>query len=167
VADARLQESGIVEPAELLHGSPETWPGANKLIGVLKAASALLAQEIDQEVHRMPTPPSNIQADIDAKQRTLKALDEKVAELSETPGEGALIGPALEQRALERLFEVGVRRERELASDLDEDAWDVAAWCDTAEGSGLIEQMGSSMAPLRHWSITDKGRESIGYPSAR
>ncbi len=156
-----------MEPVELLQGDPQSWPGVHKLLAAVKVAAELLAQEIDQQIHQTPVPPSNVQAEIDAKKQQLKALDARIVALSKRSGEGELIRPAWEQRALERLFEVGVRRERELASDLDEDSWDVAAWCDQLSDAGLLEQMGSAVAPKRHWKITDKGRESIGYPSAR
>ena len=158
----------IVEPAELIQADPKTQPGANKLLAAMKTARDMLPQEISELIHQTTVPPSNAQANIEAKQRQLKALDEKIAALIERSGSGEqVIGPAWEQRALERLFEVGVRKEPDLATDLDDDVWDVAAWCDKAAEAELIEQMGSSMAPRRHWVITDKGRESIGYPSAR
>lgn len=128
----------------------------------MTVAASMLGQEIHEETQRMPVPPSNVQANLDAKQRQLDALDARIKALGERPGEGAILAPAFEQRALERLLEVGVRKESELAKDLDEDAWDVAAWCDQAESTKLIEQMGASPVPLRHWRITDKGRETIG-----
>ena len=110
-----------MEPVELLQGDPQSWPGVHKLLAAVKVAAELLAQEIDQQIHQTPVPPSNVQAEIDAKKQQLKALDARIVALSKRSGEGELIRPAWEQRALERLFEVGVRRERELASQLDED----------------------------------------------
>ncbi len=110
--------------------------------------------------------PSNVQANIDTKQRQLKALGERIAALGERSGLGEVIGPAWEQRALERIFETGVRREDELGSDLGDDPWDVAAWCDQAYETGLIERMGTSTAPRRHWKVTINSQESIGHPSA-
>jgi hypothetical protein len=156
-----------VGPGELLEGDPKTWPGANKLLAAMKVAASLLGEEIHEEIRRVPVPPSNVQANVDAKQRQLGALDKRIEALSDRSGFGEVIGPAWEQRALERLFEVGVRKERELASDLGDDPWDAAAWCDQAEHAGLIEEMASSSAPNRRWAITDKGREAIGNPPAR
>lgn len=153
---------------ELLDGHPQTWPGANKLLVSMTVAASLLTEEIHDRIQKMPVPPSNVPADVDAKQRQLDALEARIKVLGEKPGEGeVVIGPAWEQKALERLFEVGVRKEAALAKDLGDDPWDVAAWCDQAEASGLIEQMASASAPKRHWKITDQGRERIGYPSAR
>jgi len=142
-----------MEPIELLlEANPKTWSGANKLLGAMKAASGMLEQEIDE---------SNVQADRDAKQRQLKALGERMAALSGRPGLGEVFGPAWEQCALERLMDVNVRRERELAADLEDDTWDIAAWCDGAFEAGLIEPMERSTAPRRHWTLTRKGHESI------
>jgi hypothetical protein len=131
----------------------------------MKVVADLLAQEINELIHQTPALPSNVQATIDAKQQQLEALHERIATL-EGSAPKEVIGPAWEQRALERLFETNVRKERDLATDLDDDVWDVAARCDKAAEAGLIEQLGTSGAPRRHWTITARGRESIGYPSA-
>jgi hypothetical protein len=83
---------------------------------------------------------------------------------------GVVLRPALEQHTLERLFEHGPQSERDLDKHLDDtDLWDIAAWADGAAEQGLIERVepGSDETPLRRWQITDKGRETIGYPAAR
>jgi len=170
-ADARrdrLEQSRSVGPGELLEGAPKSWPGANKLVAAMKPVAEMLAQDVDDELQRMPIPPSNVQANVDAKRRLIERLDKRIAELSDHAGFGMVIGPAWEQKALERLFEVGVRKETDLARDLEDDPWDVAAWCDQADSSGLVEELGGSVpAPGRRWSITDPGRRRIGFPAGR
>jgi hypothetical protein len=162
-----VQESRLVGPGELLDGNPKTWPGANKLLATMKVTASMLGQEIHEKIQQMPAPQSNIQTDIDSKQRQLGRLDKRMEALGDQSGFGEVFGPAWEDQALRRLFEVGARKETELAKDVGDDPWDVAAWCDQAEASGLIEKMASASAPKRHWKITDSGREAIGYPSAR
>jgi len=134
---------------------------------MMKATASTLGQEIHEEIQRMPIPPSNVQANVDAKQRQLKRLDRRIEALDDRSGFGEVTGPAWEQKALERLFEVGCGR-RPISQETSETI------------HGTLRLGATRRRPLASWKkwgrpphfsftgvITDKGRESIGYPSGR
>jgi hypothetical protein len=150
----------IVEPAELLRADPKTEAGVNNLLAALHLAAEVLEQEIRELMPQIPVSPSNVQAKLDANEGQLRAIREKI-KTCEGPALRQVIGPAWEEHALGRIFETGIRREDELGSDLGDDPWDVAAWCDRACEAGLIERMGTSTAPRRHWKVTVQGQRSV------
>jgi hypothetical protein len=158
-----------VDLAELLGAEPETTRGKVRLVGLLRLLGAKLQEELNEAALASFTLPPGKQAAFEQARADLAKIDLKAAAVSDLVGQGAIIGPAFEQRFLELLFESGAREERGLADTLETDVFDVAGCAEGLAVRGLIEPTagGSDETPLRRWQIADKGRESIGYPSAR
>jgi hypothetical protein len=156
--------------ADLLAAKPETVPGIARLSTALALEGNRIRRELDEAALSDPNPPPGKLEAIDRSKEALAKIDARSQAVSNDLGAGSVVfGPAFEQQVLELLFADGVHSERDLERKLeDTDAWDIAAWLDGAAERGLIVRVGDAdETPLRRSQITDRGRESIGYPSAR